>query len=208
MNQALLLVDIQNDFLPGGALAVPGGDAVVPVANALMPAFDYVVASQDWHPPEHLSFASQHDGLEPFQTTELDGLTQILWPPHCIQHRPGASFASGLDVAGINHVVRKGTDPRIDSYSAFYDNGHRKSTGLADDLRALGIDSLVVMGLAADVCVAFSVNDALAEGFSVTLVTDGIRGVDMAVGDTRAAIDQMTGAGATLTDCGTLIARE
>jgi nicotinamidase/pyrazinamidase len=196
MKTALLLVDIQNDFLPGGALAVAEGDAVVSVANRVMPHYAHVVACQDWHPPQHLSFAIEHAGFEPFQTTELDGLTQILWPAHCVQGTPGASFAAALDVAGIDHVVRKGMDARIDSYSAFFDNGHRKATGLTEHLRAQGVEHLVVLGLAADVCVKFTVDDALAEGFAVTLVRDGIRGVDMQAGDTQAAIDAMRAAGA------------
>lgn len=200
MTSALLLVDIQNDFLPGGALAVAEGDAVVPVANRLMPRFEHVVASQDWHPPRHMSFAAEHEGFEAFQVTQLDGLEQILWPTHCVQGSAGASFASALDVAGIDHVVRKGTDPRIDSYSAFYDNGHRRATGLTDHLRERGIDHVVVVGLAADVCVKFTVLDALSEGFGVTLVRDGTRGVDMQPGDTDTAIGVMRDAGARVCD--------
>ncbi|ROO24938.1 isochorismatase hydrolase [Salinisphaera orenii MK-B5] len=203
--KALLLVDIQNDFLPGGALAVADGDAVVPVANRLMPCFEHVVASQDWHPPHHLSFAAEHAGFDPFQVTELDGLEQILWPVHCVQGSSGASFASALDVAGIDHVVRKGTDPRIDSYSAFHDNGHRQATGLTGHLHARGVEHVVVVGLAADVCVKFTVMDALAEGFGVTLVRDGTRGVDMQAGDTDAAIEAMRAAGAGVVDSESLI---
>ncbi|MES1940728.1 nicotinamidase [Salinisphaera sp. T5B8] len=204
MTEALLLVDIQNDFLPGGALAVADGDAVVPVANALMPAFDYVVASQDWHPPQHLSFAAEHPGRAPFEVIELDGYEQIMWPAHCVQGQPGAGFASALDIAGIDHVVRKGMDRRLDSYSAFYDNHHRNATGLGAHLKARGIDHLVVLGLAADVCVKFTVLDALAEGFAVTLVRDGVRGVDMQPGDTEAAIEAMRAAGAMIADSATL----
>lgn len=205
MSRVLLLVDIQNDFLPGGALAVADGDAVVAVANRLMPMFEHVAASQDWHPAEHLSFAAQHAGREPFQITELDGLEQILWPVHCVQNTPGASFAAALDVGGIDHVVRKGLEPRIDSYSAFFDNGHRKATGLADYLHGIGAEQLFVMGLAADVCVKFTILDALAAGFSVTLITDGTRGVDMNSGDTAAAIDTMRAAGAGVCDSVSLL---
>lgn len=205
MKTVLLLVDIQNDFLPGGALAVADGDAVIAVANRLMPLFDHVVASQDWHPPDHLSFAAEHNGLEAFQVTQLDGLEQILWPVHCVQGTPGASFAAALDVAGVDHVVRKGMNRRIDSYSAFHDNGHRKATGLTEHLRAQAIEHVVVLGLAADVCVKFSVHDALAEGFAVTLVRDGIRGVDMQTGDTQAAIEAMQAAGARVVDSETII---
>ncbi|WP_423822207.1 bifunctional nicotinamidase/pyrazinamidase [Salinisphaera sp. SPP-AMP-43] len=196
MSDVLLLVDIQNDFLPGGALAVPEGDTVVPIANRLIPAFDTVIASQDWHPANHLSFAEQHPGHQAFEVTEVDGVEQILWPVHCVQNSAGASFASGLDIAGIDHVVRKGEDRRIDSYSAFYDNGHRKATGLAETLRDLDAGRLFVMGLAADVCVKYTVLDALAEGFATTLIVDGVRGVDMTPGDTETAIETMQAAGA------------
>lgn len=206
MSDTLLLVDIQNDFLPGGALAVADGDAVVPVANRLIPLFDTVVASQDWHPADHLSFAAQHPGFAPFAVTEVDGLEQILWPVHCVQNSPGASFAAALDVAGIDHVVRKGDDRRIDSYSAFYDNGHRKATGLADWLRRVPTRRLFVVGLAADVCVKFTVLDALAEGFATTLIVDGTRGVDQAPGDTEAAIAAMRAAGAEVIDSDALAA--
>lgn len=200
MTTALLLVDIQNDFLPGGALAVTDGDAVVPVANRLMPVFDCVVATQDWHPPHHLSFAAEHDGKQPFDVVDLDGLEQVLWPVHCVQHSAGASFASALDIGAIDHVVRKGSDARIDSYSAFYDNGHRKATGLVEWLRERDIDRVVVMGLAADVCVAYTVHDALAEGFDVWVVQDGVRGVNMQPDDTDRAIEAMRRAGAVMTD--------
>jgi len=200
MTAALLLVDIQNDFLPGGALGVDDGDAVVPVANRLIPDFEHVIATQDWHPPDHLSFAAEHAGKQPFDIIDLDGLQQVLWPVHCVQHSAGASFASDLDVAGIDHVVRKGSDRRIDSYSAFYDNGHRKATGLVELLRDRGVDHIVVVGIAADVCVAYSVHDALAEGFSVEVVEDGIRGVNMNADDTADAIKAMREAGAVITD--------
>jgi len=205
MKRALLLVDIQNDFLPGGALAVAEGDAVVAVANRLMPVFDCVIATQDWHPPRHKSFAAEHTGKQVFETVDLDGLEQILWPVHCVQGTPGASFASGLDIAPVTHVIRKGCDERIDSYSAFYDNGHRRATGLTELLHDLGVDGVVVMGLAADVCVAYSVHDALAEGFGVELIADGIRGVDMAAGDTDRAIEAMRKAGAIITDSESLL---
>lgn len=194
--EALLLVDIQNDFMPFGALPVPGGDAVVAVANQLMPRFQLVVASQDWHPADHGSFASNHPGRAVGETVELGGLPQVLWPDHCVQETPGASFHSALDVAGIHHVVRKGTDPAIDSYSAFFDNGHRKDTGLAAYLRSRGVDRLVVMGLATDYCVKASVLDALASGFAVQVVSDGCRAVELAEGDAERAFREMSEAGA------------
>ena len=200
MSRALLLVDIQNDFLPGGALAVADGDRIVPIVNRLMPGFGHVIASQDWHPADHGSFVVHHPGFEAFQTGELDGLAQILWPVHCVQNSAGAGFASALDIAGIDHVVRKGMNCRIDSYSAFYDNHHRQATGLGDYLRGHGVDSLFVCGLAADVCVKFTVLDALAEGFDTTLIRDATRGVDMQPGDTDAAIIAMRQAGAHVID--------
>lgn len=196
MPDTLLLVDIQHDFLPGGALAVADGDAIVPIANRLMPVFNHVVASQDWHPRDHGSFAEHHAGAAPFDIGTLDGAEQILWPTHCVQGTPGAAFASALDIAGIDHVVRKGDNPTIDSYSAFYDNHHKRATGLTETLRGLGSQHLYIMGLAADVCVKFTVLDALAEGFAVTLIEDGTRGVDMSPGDTEAAVAAMQEAGA------------
>lgn len=192
---ALILVDIQNDFLPGGALAVPEGDAVIPVVNRLQSGFDIVVASQDWHPADHLSFASQHEGLTPFEVTEVDGLTQILWPDHCIQGSHGAEFAPDLNMGRVDAVFRKGTDRRIDSYSAFHDNGHRKATGLADWLRARDVTAVTLAGLAADVCVYFTAMDAVDEGFATRLVSDGTRGVDLQPGDVDSAFDRMRAAG-------------
>lgn len=195
MSQALLLVDIQNDFMPSGSLPVPDGDAVVPLANRLMPHFDPVIASQDWHPPGHGSFASQHPGKAPFDVTTLDGLEQILWPDHCVQGSSGAAFHPDLDTRRITHVVRKGMDARIDSYSAFFDNGHRRATGLDGLLRALDIDAVVICGLAQDVCVRFTAVDAADCGFDVTLVSDATRGVAANEGDIAAANAAMQAAG-------------
>ena len=203
--EALLLVDIQNDFLPGGALAVPEGDRVVPVANALTPLFEWVVATKDWHPPNHGSFASQHPGKRVGDTILLDGLEQTLWPDHCVQHTAGAGFAPDLDTQAISAVFLKGTDPRIDSYSGFFDNGHRRATGLADYLRERGINELYVMGLATDYCVKFTVLDALDLGFRVFLVEDGTRGVDIQAGDTARAIETMCRAGARAVPSATVI---
>jgi len=194
--KALLLVDIQNDFLPGGALGVPGGDEVVAVANRLVPDFPLVVATQDWHPPDHASFAAHHAGREPGEVVDVDGLPQILWPVHCVQDTPGAEFAAGLAPAA--HVVRKGTDARIDSYSGFHDNGHRRATGLADLLRGSGVDELHVLGLATDYCVKFTVLDALAEGFRTVLRCDGCRAVNRTPGDGDRAILAMQEAGARI----------
>ncbi len=196
--KALLLIDIQIDFLPGGALAVPHGEQVVPVANRLMPDYQLVVATQDWHPADHGSFASQHPGHRVGEWIELDGLPQILWPDHCVQGTPGAEFARTLNMAGIHHVVRKGTDPNIDSYSGFFDNGHRRATGLEQFLRDRGADEVHVMGLATDYCVKFTVLDARELGLAVTVMSDGIRGVELQAGDCQRALDEMHAAGAVI----------
>jgi len=190
--KALILVDIQNDFLPGGALAVPHGDEVVPVANKVSPRFDLVVATQDWHPPDHGSFAANHPGKKVGDVIDLHGLRQILWPVHCVQNTRGAEFAPGLDVSRVARVFRKGTDPTIDSYSGFFDNGHRRSTGLADYLRERGVDQVFVMGIATDYCVKFTALDAVQRaGLKVTLIEDGCRGVNLNAGDVEAAVDEM-----------------
>lgn len=206
--RALLLVDIQNDFMPFGALPVTDGDAVVAVANQLAPRFGLVIATQDWHPADHGSFASAHPGRAPGDVIPLGGVDQVLWPDHCVQGMPGASFHSALAVGAIDHVVRKGTDPAIDSYSAFFDNGHRKDTGLAGYLRAERVDGLVVMGLATDYCVRATVLDALSLGFSVSLVADGCRAVDLAEGDGERAVQEMAAAGAQVGTSDDVLARQ
>ena len=175
--RALLLIDIQNDFLPGGRLAVPAGDEIIPLVNALQPQFDLVVATQDWHPAGHQSFASSHAGRSQFEQIDLHGLPQVLWPDHCTQASDGAALAPALRTERIEAVFRKGMNPEIDSYSAFFDNGHRKSTGLADYLRGRGVTEVVVAGLAADYCVYYSALDALAAGFATTVVTDATRAI-------------------------------
>lgn len=196
---ALIVVDIQNDFLPGGSLAVPGGDAIIPLVNELMPEYDLVVATQDWHPDDHGSFATNHPGKNPGETTDLAGLTQVLWPVHCVQATPGASFPETLQHQRFDHVVRKGTDPQIDSYSGFHDNGHRQPTGLAHLLRDNGVTAVHIVGLATDYCVKFTALDAVNEGFSTTLITDATRGVDLTPGDIDRALAEMQTAGVTLT---------
>lgn len=175
--RALLLIDIQNDFLPGGRLAVPAGDEIIPLVNALQPRFDLVVATQDWHPAGHQSFASSHAGRSQFEQIDLHGLPQVLWPDHCTQASDGAALAPALQTERIEAIFRKGMNPEIDSYSAFFDNGHRKSTGLADYLRGRGVTEVVVAGLAADYCVYYSALDALAAGFATTVVTDATRAI-------------------------------
>ena len=175
--RALLLIDIQNDFLPGGRLAVPAGDEIIPLVNELQPHFDLVVATQDWHPAGHQSFASSHAGRAQFEQIDLHGLPQVLWPDHCTQGGDGAALAPTLRTERIEAIFRKGMNPEIDSYSAFFDNGHRKSTGLADYLRGRGVTEVFVAGLAADYCVYYSALDALAAGFATTVVTDATRAI-------------------------------
>lgn len=196
---ALIVVDIQNDFLPGGSLAVPEGRAVVPVANAAMERAKasgwIVVATQDFHPRGHGSFASQHAHADIGDVIELDGLDQVLWPDHCVADTPGAAFADELRTDLIDRVFAKGGDPKVDSYSGFYDNGRRHSTGLAEFLRNEGVTSVTVLGLATDYCVKFTALDAAAEGFGTTLLLDGCRGVDLNPGDVDAALNEMRAAG-------------
>lgn len=193
--KALLLIDIQNDFLPGGALAVTNGNEIVPVANRLMAGYDLVVATQDWHPEGHGSFASQHPGHAVGEIVVLDGLDQIMWPDHCVQGTSGAEFAPELNTAGIDHVIQKGTDRNIDSYSGFFDNARRKATGLETYLRGKNVDAVHVMGLATDYCVKYTALDAVDLGFKTSLLSEGVRGVDLNEGDCQRAIDEMKAAG-------------
>jgi len=176
--KALIIIDMQNDFMPGGALAVPGGDQIIPLVNKLQDKFELVIATQDWHPENHSSFADNHHNKNEFEEIDLDGIKQTLWPVHCIQTSDGADFHPHLNAARIEAIFRKGTDPKIDSYSGFYDNAHKKSTGLTGYLRGKGVTSVYFCGLAAEFCVSFSVLDALTEGFKVTLFEDGTRALD------------------------------
>lgn len=193
--RALILVDLQNDFLPGGPLAVPHGDEVIPVANRVAQRFDLVVATQDWHPADHASFAAQHEGREPGEVIELDGLEQILWPVHCVQGTPGAEFAPGLDMDRVTTVFRKGTQREIDSYSGFFDNGHLRATGLGDYLKERSVSEVYVLGLATDYCVKFTALDARSLGFGTLVVEDGCRGVERSPGDVARAVEEMRAAG-------------
>jgi nicotinamidase/pyrazinamidase len=193
--RALVLVDLQNDFCPGGALGVARGDEVVAVANRLAPRFPLVVATQDAHPPDHGSFAANTPGRRPYELGELAGLPQVMWPVHCVAGSAGAAFHPALDVARVHQVFPKGTDPAIDSYSGFFDNGKRKSTGLGEALRARGVDEIAVLGLATDYCVKATCLDGAALGFKVVLVEDGCRGVELAPGDTARAIEELRAAG-------------
>jgi nicotinamidase/pyrazinamidase len=178
--KALILIDIQNDFLPGGALAVPEGDQVIPVVNQLQDHFDLVVATQDWHPAEHQSFASNHAGKKPFEVIQLQGHEQVLWPDHCVQGTAGAAMAPALWQNRVEAIFRKGMSPEIDSYSGFYDNGHLKSTGLVDYLRSKQVTQVFVAGLAGDYCVYFTAKDALVEGFKTFLIEDACRPISQA----------------------------
>ncbi|HLB42200.1 MAG TPA: bifunctional nicotinamidase/pyrazinamidase [Gammaproteobacteria bacterium] len=189
--KALIIVDLQNDFCPGGNLAVPGGDEVIPLANKLQPHFDLVVATQDWHPPDHASFASNHPGHTVGDLITLEDLPQILWPDHCVQGSRGAEFHPQLDTHLVKKIFRKGVDKNIDSYSAFFDNAHRRSTGLNDYLKQEKIETLYLMGLATDYCVKYSVLDAIQEGFHVYVIVDACRGVELNLGDISKALEEM-----------------
>jgi nicotinamidase/pyrazinamidase len=190
----LLILDVQNDFCPGGALAVPDGDAVVGPINALAPRFAARVLTQDWHPSGHLSFASSHAGKSPFETTTLPYGEQVLWPEHCVQGTPGAAFHAELETDGADLVLRKGFRRAIDSYSAFYENDRATPTGLAGYLRSRGISRVYLAGLATDFCVGYSAMDGAREGFEVTLIEDASRAIDLE-GSLAAAWAQMTEAG-------------
>ncbi|HKK69484.1 MAG TPA: bifunctional nicotinamidase/pyrazinamidase [Bacteroidales bacterium] len=176
--KTLIIVDPQNDFMPGGSLEVPKGDEIVPVINRIMSKFDLVVATQDWHPKNHGSFASNHEGKKPFDKTMLYGTEQILWPDHCVQNSNGANFHSDLNTKPIEAIFRKGMDPAIDSYSGFFDNGHKKRTGLSGYLKDRQSNEVYIAGLAADVCVQYTLRDAIAEGFETWLIEDATRALD------------------------------
>jgi len=196
--KALILIDIQRDFLPGGSLAVADGDAVVAVANELSENYPLVIATQDWHPGDHRSFASQHAGRSPGDVIDLDGLDQVLWPDHCVQGSAGAGFADGLDLRAVDHVVRKGTDRNVDSYSGFFDNARRRATGLEELLHGLEVTDVDLLGLATDYCVQFSALDAADLGFRTAVVADGCRAVDLEPGDGDRAFDNLRSAGVTV----------
>jgi nicotinamidase/pyrazinamidase len=197
--RALILVDLQYDFVPGGALAVPQGDEVISVANAIQPQFDLVVATQDWHPANHASFAANHPGTKVGDVIDLNGLPQILWPVHCVQNSPGAALLSSLNTSRIARIFQKGTDPQIDSYSGFFDNGHRRATGLGDYLSKQRVSRVFVMGLATDYCVKFTALDSVGLGFETYLIEDGCRGVNLKPTDSADAIEAMKKAGVVVT---------
>ncbi|MDI6698655.1 MAG: bifunctional nicotinamidase/pyrazinamidase [Candidatus Saccharicenans sp.] len=173
--KALIVVDLQNDFVPGGSLAVPRGDEIIPLVNKIQEKFDLVVATQDWHPKNHLSFASNHPGKQIFDVIMLNGLEQVLWPDHCLQGEKGALLVKGFDDRRVEAIFRKGTDPSIDSYSGFFDNGRKKSTGLADYLGGRGVRQVYVCGLAAEFCVLYTALDAIELGFETYYLEDATR---------------------------------
>jgi nicotinamidase/pyrazinamidase len=169
---ALIIIDVQKDFMPGGALAVPNGDRIVPVINKIVDHFDIVLATQDWHPKDHTSFASSHYAKNPFDKMLIHGIQQTLWPDHCVQGTEGADFHADLHTDKIAAIFRKGMDREIDSYSGFYDNNHQLSTGMAGYLKDKGSHDLFFCGLAADICVYYSILDSITEGFSATIIED------------------------------------
>lgn len=175
---AFLIVDIQKDFLPGGSLEVPRGDEIIPVVNEMQKLFDLIVATQDWHPADHGSFASNHPEKRPGDKVDLDGVEQVLWPDHCVQNTTGAEFTGDLVVDRVVEIIKKGTDPRVDSYSAFYDNQHKRDTGLHGFLQKNHVDTVTLAGLAADVCVRYTALDALDLGYKVFLLEDATRAVE------------------------------
>lgn len=174
----LIIVDVQNDFLPGGALAVNNGDSIIPVINKLQERFDLVVATQDWHPAAHKSFASAHPGKENFEEIMLDGLPQVLWPDHCVQETYGAEFSSLLSSKKIEAIFRKGMEKNIDSYSGFFDNGKKKATGMGDYLKGRGVKSIFVTGLAGDFCVNYTATDGLELGFQSTIILNATKAIN------------------------------
>lgn len=176
--KALIIVDMQNDFLPGGSLAVSGGDEIIPLINSLQKQFDLVVATQDWHPADHKSFASSHSEKKEYEVIDLDGLSQVLWPDHCVQGTKGAAFSSELNDLKIEAIFRKGMDREIDSYSGFYDNGRRKNTGMAGYLKDRGIKTIYICGIAADFCVYYTAIDGIDLGFEVYIIEDAVRAID------------------------------
>lgn len=195
--KALIIVDIQNDFLPGGALGVAGGDEIVSIINRLQDKFDLIVATQDWHPKNHDSFASKHN-LKPGDVVFLDGFEQILWPDHCIENSKGSEFAPGFKTEMLAATYHKGTDPHIDSYSAFFDNEKKRGTGLDKYLLEHEIKEVYLAGLTTEYCIRYSVFDAQSLGFDVSVIVDAIRPVELHPGDEEAAIEEMRKSGAHL----------
>lgn len=195
-NKALVMVDLQNDFCAGGSLAVPDADAIIPIVNKLQAYFDFIIATQDWHPENHVSFATQHPQAAVSDQIMIGDQIQILWPPHCIQQSNGAALHADLNQTRIKKIFHKGTDPQIDSYSAFYDNAHLRSTGLAEYLQAAQVEDVYLLGLATDYCVKFSALDAIKAGFNVYIIADACRGVELHPGDVASSLQELAALGA------------
>ncbi len=176
--KALIIIDVQNDFLPGGSLGVAGGDAIIPALNKIVHRFDLVVATQDWHPWNHKSFASNHEDYNEFDTILINGIKQTLWPDHCVQGSDGAQFSESLEMNPVAAIFRKGMYPEVDSYSGFFDNDHKKSTGLSSYLKEKGVNEVYLGGLAADYCLAFTARDAIKEGFTTFVIEDATKPID------------------------------
>jgi len=198
--KALIIVDMQSDFMPGGSLAVPRGDEIIPTINKLVAEFPLVVATQDWHPKDHKSFAENHEGKSPGDQMNMEGIDQILWPAHCVQNTPGAALVFSLKQDTISQIFYKGTDIRVDSYSAFFDNARRKSTGLDEYLKKAGVRELYFVGVATDYCVLFSVLDALELGFDVHVVRDGCKAINLQPEDEKKAFRLMEEKGADIVE--------
>jgi nicotinamidase/pyrazinamidase len=196
--KALLLIDLQNDFMPGGALPVPDGYAAVLAANYAQKFFRIIVATKDWHPELHLSFAHHHEGKKPGEVIDLFGLKQTLWPVHCVQNTSGAAFSKGLDQSQIQHVVTKGQDLTVDSYSAFFDNAHRHATGLGNYLKLRAIDEIYLLGVATEYCVKYSALDAIYLGLKTSVIIDGCRGIGLNDKDIENSQIEMQDAGVRL----------
>ncbi|MFT5915974.1 MAG: nicotinamidase/pyrazinamidase [Flammeovirgaceae bacterium] len=203
--KALILVDIQNDFVTGGSLAVPEGETIIPTVNKLIPKFDLIVATKDWHPEEHGSFAANNEGMKVGDMGKLSGLDQVMWPIHCVQDTEGAEFVKELDMSKVDKIFVKGTDLEIDSYSGFFDNGHKKATGLGDYLKEKNVKEVFVVGLAADYCVKFTALDSLGLGFKTYLVKDATKGVNMKEGDVDRAIQEMETKGVEIVESTTVL---
>lgn len=196
--KALIIVDVQNDFVPGGALAVKEGDQIVPIINHLQSKFDFIVATQDWHPEDHGSFASNHEGKQVGEFIDLNGVNQILWPVHCVQGTFGAEFHKDLRRDNWKAVFRKGTNPLVDSYSGFFDNNRQGDTGMGNYLKENGVKEIYVCGLATDYCVKFTVLDGISEGFKTFLIADAARGVNIDIDDSEIAIQHIKSSGAQI----------
>lgn len=203
--KTLIITDVQHDFMPGGALGIAGADAIVPIINQIIPQFDHIFATQDWHPPHHVSFASTHH-KKVGDIIKIGEMEQILWPDHCVQNSSGAHFAKGLHRDRMEAVFHKGVDPRVDSYSTFFDNARKRSTGLADHLRKHHLKDLYFVGLATDYCVLYSVLDALDLGFNVWVIKDACRAINLKPGDEERALEKMEGKGAKMIDSSELLA--